>query len=288
MSVEAIAKNFGLESDQAALELMQTRILSALFRNVVNKEMVVKGGFAMRLAANSFRNTKDIDLQANNGISSDRVRSLVRSAIKEIEKSHLLDGFSVSEPKQTDTTQRWKINGRIAGGETPVHLTIEVSRRGDLDPNFVQGIHFEPGPLYGAPPVIVETLTPTAIAAGKFEALSSLTRESPRDVYDLFILSRMKVAPPTSLFANKYTPEVLEEKLRVITDKLDKMDFAMAKDHLLPAMPPEIRMRFGKEEWETMRINTYLMLENWVTHAKQLQQSGTDNNLENAQSSVRM
>ncbi len=202
MSVDAVAKAFNLEGDQAALELMQTRILSALFKNVVNKEIVVKGGFAMRLVASSVRATKDIDLQANNGASSERVRQIVRGAVKELQKSAMLDNFSVTEPKQTDTTQRWKINGKIAGGETPVHLTIEVSRRGNIDPNLIHGVHFEPSPVFGAPPVIVEALTPTAIAAGKFEALSSPMRESPRDVYDLYVLSKMKVEPPASLFAN--------------------------------------------------------------------------------------
>ncbi len=54
------------------------------------------------------------------------------------------------------------------------------------------------------------------------------------------------------------------------------MDYETAKEQLMPAMPPEIRAKFGPEEWETMRINTYLMLEKWVTNALELQKSEED------------
>lgn len=269
MSVEAVAKAFGLEGDQAAIELMQTRVLSALFNRVVDREIVLKGGFAMKVIANSQRLTKDIDLHAN-GATVERVQSITRSAIKELEKSKLLDDFKVTEPKQTDTTQRWKINGRIAGGETPVHLVIEVSRRGNIPTELIAPVRFEPSPIFGAPPAIVETLNPTAIGAAKFDALSSVTRESPRDVFDLDVLREMRIEPPSSIFAEKYTADVLAEKLMIITDKLEKMDFDTVKDTLLPSLAPEVQNNFGPAQWETMRINTYLMMEEWVRLALEM------------------
>jgi predicted nucleotidyltransferase component of viral defense system len=269
MSVQAVAKAFGLEGDQAAIELMQARVLSALFNRVVDKEIVLKGGFAMKVIANSNRLTKDIDLHAN-GASLERVQSITRGAINELKKSNLLDDFRVTEPKQTDTTQRWKINGRIAGGETPVHLVIEVSRRGNIPSALISSVKFEPSAIFGAPPAIVETLSPTAIGAAKFDALSSITRESPRDVFDLDVLREMRIEPPSSIFAEKYSAEVLAEKLMIITQKLDKMDFETVKAALLPSLAPEAQNNFGAEQWENMRINTYLMMEEWVRLALEM------------------
>lgn len=281
MSVEAVAKAFGLEGDQAAIELMQTRVLSAMFRNVVNREVVLKGGFAMKIAAKSERATKDIDLHAND-VSMERVQGIVRPAIRELQKSGLLDDFTVSEPKQTDTTQRWKINGRVAGGETPVHLVIEVSRRGTIDASLINSVRFEPDPVFGTPPTMVETFSPTAIAAAKFDAMASPTRESPRDIFDMSVLLEMRVKPPISIFAEKYTAEVLREKLETITAKLDKMDFEMVKDTLLPSLPEETRKNFGAAQWEDMRVNTYLFMEEWVTQTIKMQQD----NAEDAEVSV--
>lgn len=269
MSLNTVAKALGLEGDQAALELAQVRVLSSLFSKVVNREVILKGGFAMRVVAGSARPTKDIDLQAN-GASMERVQGLMRNAINDLKKCHILDDISVTEPKQTETTQRWKINGRIKGGETPVHLVVEVSRRGLIPKELTRSVHFESRGL-GVPPAIIETLSPTAIAAAKFEAMSSLTRESPRDVFDLDVLIQMKAEPPVHIFANGYTEEELLKKLEIVADKLEKMTFDTVKATLLPHLPPDLRKNFGRDEWETMCVNTYLMVEQWVQEAIHLQ-----------------
>jgi hypothetical protein len=257
-----------LDGDQAALELTQVRVLSAIFNKVVNREILLKGGFAMRVAANSARPTKDIDLQAN-GASMERVQGLVRSAINELTKSNILDDVKISEPKQTETTQRWKIGGRIKGGETPVHLTIEVSRRGLIPADMTRAIRFERQGT-GVPPAIIECYSPKAIAAAKFDALASPMREAPRDVFDLDVLISMRVEPPVHIFANKYTEQELLEKLQIVSDKLDKMDFETVKSQLLPHLPPGMKKNFGASEWETMRLNTYLMVDQWVHEAIQI------------------
>ncbi len=271
MSINAIAQVMGLESDQAALELTQVRVLSAIFNKVVNREILLKGGFAMRVVANSNRPTKDIDLQAN-GASMERVQGLVRSAITELNKCNILDDVKVTEPKQTETTQRWKINGRIKGGETPVHLVIEVSRRGLVPDDLTDSVTFERKGA-GVPPAIIECYSPKAIAATKFDALTSPTRESPRDVFDLDVLISMRVDPPVHIFASKYSEEELLDKLQIVSDKLDKMDFQAVKSQLLPHLPPELKRNFGAAEWEQMRLNTYLMVDQWVHEAIQIQKT---------------
>jgi predicted nucleotidyltransferase component of viral defense system len=286
MSLSALAKVMDLEGDQAALELAQVRVLSSIFNKVVNREILLKGGFAMRVIANSSRPTKDIDLQAN-GASFERVQGLVRSAINDLVKCNILDDIKVTEPKQTDTTQRWKINGRIKDGETPVHLTIEVSRRGLIADNLINSVSFERRG-FGVPPAIIECFSPTAIAAAKFEAMASPTRESPRDIFDLDVLIRMKAEPPVQIFANNYSEEELLRKLEVVADKLDKMDFQTVKSTLLPHLPAELRKNFGADEWETMRLKTYLMVDKWVQDALLIQKADQKTEREPEAAGLRM
>lgn len=266
MSLAALAKTLDLEGDQAALELAQVQFLSSVFKKVVDREIVLKGGFAMRVVANSARPTKDIDLHAN-GASKERVHALVTNAISDLKKLNILDNLRVSEPKQTDTTQRWKINGQV--GETPVHLTVEVSRRGLVPKELVQSVKYERKGL-GVPPAIIESFSPTAIAAAKFEALSSVTRESPRDFFDMDLLISMQAEPPVHIFAGNYSDEELRKKLEIIAEKIDKMDYDTIKSTLVPSLSPELRKNFGREQWESMCINAYLHLETWVIEARRL------------------
>lgn len=110
-------------------ELLQTRILAAIFSDTVKHEIVLKGGMAMRAALGSTRMTKDIDLGQSPDIPLTRLQSVMRGAIKKALSTNLLHDVVVSEPKQTDTVGRWKINGQTDGG-SHVQLTVEVSRRG--------------------------------------------------------------------------------------------------------------------------------------------------------------
>src|SRR3546814_13751423 len=91
---------------------------------------------AMRILAHSVRYTKDIDLASPDTVPAAAVRSSIRAAIADLRASGILADFKVSEPKQTDTTLRWKIGGAIGG--TAINLTVEVSRRPGLPTDHVQ------------------------------------------------------------------------------------------------------------------------------------------------------
>src|SRR3546814_4826492 len=101
----------------AARELVQARLLVALFSRTMRREIVLKGGMAMRILAHSVRYTKDIDLASPDTVPAAAVRSSIRAAIADLRASGILADFKVSEPKQTDTTLRWKIGGAIGRSE---------------------------------------------------------------------------------------------------------------------------------------------------------------------------
>lgn len=71
-----------LENTAAAVrEALQSRLLVELMGNSLAKELVLKGGLAMRLAHGSERYTKDIDLDAAPVFSVQRIQGIVRRSI---------------------------------------------------------------------------------------------------------------------------------------------------------------------------------------------------------------
>jgi predicted nucleotidyltransferase component of viral defense system len=111
-------------------ELLQAKLLIELMSQAIHKELVLKGGLAMRAVLGSTRYTTDIDLDAVMPASVSRIQGIVRRSIDRVIKQQgLIEDPQVSEPKQTETTLRWKVNGRAPGTARPISLTVEVSRR---------------------------------------------------------------------------------------------------------------------------------------------------------------
>jgi hypothetical protein len=94
----------------------------------------------------------------------------------------------VSAPKQTETTQRWKVGLKVEGLTVPVRTKIEFSRR-----NTIVGTTFEATPHetvrpYALTPVLSTHYGRPAAIAQKIEALAGRTEPQARDVFDLHLL----------------------------------------------------------------------------------------------------
>lgn len=151
----------------AAREALQARILVELMGNALAKELVLKGGLAMRLAHGSERYTKDIDLDADPAFPMQRIQGIVRRSIAGAISSGLIDNAVVTNPKQTETTLRWKISGFYPGSTDPLHLTVEVSRRTPLVPS---GVVEVPVPGFNSRTTI-RAMSSRALAVSKVFAL---------------------------------------------------------------------------------------------------------------------
>lgn len=102
-------------------ELLQAKLLLELMSQAAHKDLVLKGGLAMRALVGSTRYTMDIDLDAAPEISLARIQGIVRRSIDRVLKQQgLLEDPRVTEPKQTETTLRWKVNGRAPGTSRPI------------------------------------------------------------------------------------------------------------------------------------------------------------------------
>lgn len=101
----------------------------------------------------------------------------------------------------------------------------------------------------------------------KVDCIKNPNREAPRDIYDLFLLINMNVRPTLEAL-KAYGDEVLAEMKQSVWDKLEKMDFDVAKEKLITFMPPHAAKKITSEVWEEMRIAVGASIESWIDEAR--------------------
>ncbi|MGH7327468.1 MAG: nucleotidyl transferase AbiEii/AbiGii toxin family protein, partial [Polyangiaceae bacterium] len=120
-------------SPREANELFHLLFLRVLTSSADRAHYRVKGGCNLRFWFKSVRYSEDLDLDVV--ITS---RATLRNKIDRILEAGPLvamlrtRGLAIeawSAPKQTDTTQRWKVSLRSDDSRTAIHTKIEFSRR---------------------------------------------------------------------------------------------------------------------------------------------------------------
>lgn len=212
-----------------AIDLLQARVLSRLFAKNV-KTLVVKGGMAMRLAHNHARHTKDIDLDAEHDINLMTIQNLVRDSIKQATKGGWLENVKITEPKQTPTTARWKINGFEPKSKKALHLTVEISFRQHLHEKDIHWVDSQESDTKMSVPVYKDEI----LAINKIDALLSEHRDAPRDVIDLFLLFKADVKIPVEALSERLGSCDLEERIEMLWKKLESMDEKRFQEEILP------------------------------------------------------
>ena len=253
----------------AVREALQARLLVELMGNSLHKELVLKGGLAMRAVHGSVRYTKDIDLDADLKHSKERVHGIVARSIARAVGSGLIDNPKVTEPKQTETTLRWKINGNMPGSNAPLQLTVEVSRRATLSEGHVIEVPLSPD-YAGITGAKVRVLDSQAIAVTKVMALTDPKRMAPRDLYDLHVLIMAEVQEPTLLLAS-LSHERLQEAMTELWPKIESMSFEQFRNEVVPYLPAKAQAAFTEEAFTEMQVTVGDRVEKWLLAAEKAQ-----------------
>ena len=175
-----------------AVERFHLLFLSQLGTRVDKNLYGLKGGCNLRFYWKSIRYSQDIDFDVRT-IARETLRKNVNHILsaqgfRQILRSSKLEITGRTEPKQTDTTQRWKVHLRIEGGATDLPTIIEFSRRkfeedlsfGPIDPEIAR--------LHGLRPILASHYGWTAAFTQKVAALALRTQTQARDVFDLALL----------------------------------------------------------------------------------------------------
>lgn len=182
-------------------------LLAAKIALSLKKSAALKGGGALRFVFRSSRRSEDLDYELDSNFPKYRLQERMEKLLADLK-------IKATAPKQTDTTQRWKLVLPVGN-----FLKLEFSRRGKVSPkNFkVTNVSFH---TWGIPYTVpVFHLSLQDMFAQKMEAALSPTRTVPRDAYDLLYIlefsfqARERLIMPEGIDRHK-----LMEKLSQISD----------------------------------------------------------------------
>jgi len=236
-----------------SVELFHLIFLEQLTRKLDRRLYALKGGCNLRFFLGSVRYSQDIDLDVKMVRAATLQKTvnniLEASAIGLSLRPHGIQIGNVSEAKQTETTQRWKIQLKIPTG-SPFPTKIEFSRRGLEEP-----IDFEPVDssilrMYQQRPLFASHYGPVTAFKQKIRALSLRTETQARDIWDLFHLIQA--------YGIKETDAAHVSKACANACTISFADF---KDQVMVFLPPDMQRQYDREIWDTIQLRVIDYLE---------------------------
>lgn len=261
MSILYDPKNRGFSEALSAIDRCQIAMVREL-ANSTQGRLILKGGMAMRMAVGSLRLTKDVDFDRADGVSTASVQSSVKKALQYAVQSAGLRGAEIDPGKSTETTVRMRLAGTVAGA--PIRFVVEVSGRNPVAHDCQSRVQVVPPSRYGIAPFVVTAYSHAMLAASKVMAVMSANRNVPRDVFDL---NDLLTVDPVSILASRVDSFALKEIADQVLNKVCAIDFALARQELLPYIPTNQREAISQERWDEMTLNVAQTVEKWVAGA---------------------
>jgi predicted nucleotidyltransferase component of viral defense system len=243
--------------DIQAVERFHLLFLAQLGTRLDKKLYALKGGCNLRFFWKSIRYSEDIDFDvhtiAKHTLQKNVKQILDANGFKQILRSFEIQITNVSEPKQTDTTQRWKILLQFEE-ETGLPTRIEFSRR-----QFGAGVIFGPVDAeiltaYNLRPILVSHYDREAAFSQKVEALLHRRETQARDVFDLvFLLERG--AKGSAIKVDK--KRLAEARKTVLSVSFDQF-----QSQVVAYLAPEYQNYYGNPSvWNALQQNIIRVLE---------------------------
>lgn len=246
-------------TERQAIEIFHLLFLRAFGARVDKALFAVKGGCNLRFFLKSIRYSQDMDLDIHTlsvGTLKNNVgRVLEAQSFAQTLRAQDIEIVAASAPKQTGTTQRWKLTLRLAASGTEVPTKIEFSRR-VLD----AGAVLEPADpeiirTYRLYPVIVQHYSASEAFAQKVLALALRAQVQSRDVFDLKLLV-------DAGGAQKPLPVNAAEHLATAIDNALQVDYDAFAGQVLAYLEPEYQEHYGnKNTWSELRQQVVEVLE---------------------------
>jgi predicted nucleotidyltransferase component of viral defense system len=179
-------------NDRQAIEIFHLLFLRAFGARVDKALFGLKGGCNLRFFHKSIRYSEDMDLDiqtmAPGTLQNNVNRLLAAPAFTQSLRAQGVEITRTAQPKQTGTTQRWKIGLRILDSGAQVPTKIEFSRRGLDDKRPLESVDAEIIRTYRLYPVILQHYCVHTAFAQKVSALALREQVQSRNVFDLKLL----------------------------------------------------------------------------------------------------
>lgn len=234
-----------------AIEIFHLIFLRAFGGRVDKALFAVKGGCNLRFFHKSIRYSEDMDLDIQT-MSVETLRSNIErifgtESFAQSLRTQQIQLVRFTSPKQTSTTQRWKIRLRLVDSGNEIPTKIEFSRR-SLEPGSVhEAVDAEIITRYRLYPVLVRHYSAATALEQKVRALALRSETQARDVFDLKLLIDSKAGPQA------LRKDVAAKLPRAIENALS-IDFAAYAGQVVAYLEPEYQSHFGERRvWNALQ-----------------------------------
>lgn len=241
------------------VEKFHLLFLTQLGTRIDKKLYALKGGCNLRFFWKSIRYSQDIDFDVHT-IGRETLRKNVNQILnapgfKRILRITKIELGHVSQPKQTDTTQRWKIHIRADDSAVDLPTKIEFSRRKFDEGVVFEGVDPEVIRIHDLRPILANHYGLEAAVAQKIDAVAGRSQTQARDVFDLALLSE-RAGPALKTRVDK-------KKTIVACDNVTSVSFDQFKSQVVAYLLPEYQEHYGTPEiWERLQENVIKILKN--------------------------
>lgn len=173
------------------VEIFHLIFLDQMGRKLDKKLYALKGGCNLRFYHNSIRYSEDIDVDVHI-VAKETLRKKITQIFesqpfKQILRAYQIEILEISSPKQTETTQRWKIALKTPSA-LKLNTKIEFSRRGLEGDTVFERINSPLLQEYKLMPIMANHYSVDDAIKQKIDALIFRTQTQARDVFDLYHL----------------------------------------------------------------------------------------------------
>ena len=233
------------------IEIFHLLFLRAFGARVDKALFVLKGGCNLRFFYKSIRYSEDMDLDIHTmsvGTLRNNVSRLLESpAFAQALRAQGIEIVRSSLPKQTETTQRWKLILRITESGAEVPTKIEFSRRGLDGEMAVEPVDAEVIRTYRLYPVIVQRYSVHTAFAQKVSALALREQIQSRDVFDLKLLL-------DAGGAGQPLPATAAANLATAIDNALTVDYDAFAGQVVAFLEPEYQEHYGtRKAWAELQ-----------------------------------
>ncbi len=238
-------------NDRQAIEIFHLLFLRAFGARVDKTLFALKGGCNLRFFLKSIRYSEDMDLDIHKmavGTLRSNVTHLFEAqAFVQALRVHGIEIARTSVPKQSETTQRWKLTLRITESGVEVPTKIEFSRRGLDDGKAVEPVDAAIIRAYRLYPVIVQHYSVHTAFAQKVAALALREQVQSRDVFDLKLLL-------DAGGATRPLPATAAANLATAIDNALAVDYDAFAGQVLAFLEPEYQEHYGsRKAWAELQ-----------------------------------
>lgn len=241
------------------IEIFHLLFVRSLEERLDKSLYALKGGCNLRFFFKSIRYSEDIDFDVRK-IAKETLRQKINKGFDSIGFQKNLKGkeieiLHISESKQTETTQRWKISLKVGGLTVPLPTKIEFSRRG-MSENFI----FEPVDkelirTYQLYPVLTNHYMLEAAFNQKVDALINRTETQARDIFDIKLLLDRSVKP-------ECLSEALRKNIATAITNTRSIGFEEFKGHVVAYLLSDYQTYYNDRKiWDEIQHEVIFMLE---------------------------